>query len=1258
MSFQRANRSGSSHQSEEDAASMIQVRSISSLTKAPLGIAVALSAFVLLVSAGRGLPISADAAPLPIAIYSCETTGNSWGIWLYSSEVLDSDQITVQTIVMAGPAPDDAKTCTWLAGLASAPDTPSSVVALSVVDGGGRYSAPVLRLESTHELLSADLDAKTETHWFGEVQYIELKRISFVRGHTYRAELSYDRLRGEVSVSLFDLTTDRSIYSGFLYVNEYLGPLNAMAGEYRYPAGATDAAGIAAGRSVAVESMQISYGYQRLGVADVLRRTSLDLDLRRSFWGEELSVRLGGIRGVKGLLPGILRCVAAPEDGGEARELFSIPASGLPTTVTIDGRSVPPGEYQAILQYVEPGSGGIGSEYVEEVCRKDWTVTDRQVTAELRVPLVSIPLLTGESDEITGGDVVLTSARDIDDQVTVELIAYPLDQAGGDSEPSTVLTETFNGLRARQTVVPFTCSTPGGWQPRRFRLTVSGATYRPIVVGRDWHGFVVVEDETADSSGTCGIAVIFDPMVHNPYDPNQIRVTTTFVSPSGLSIEIDGSLDREYELNGAGLPVRTPRSVWRSRFTPTEPGDWTYAVHVESAESGVVGSLLASGVVKIDSTLVQDDERRGVIAVEDSDPWTTSDPSPAREGLAPPRGNLAFPCDIAEWSAEAKESQRRAGYELLQSLRIAAEEGRNEFVIRPGDYRFGRSDGESIGPLVVFPQMRDMRIIANGVTFWMESWFSGLHIENSTNVVIEGLTIDWDPLPFTQGRITAVFERPGWGRSYIEFEVDPGFLTPDELLAAEHGLYTQESIPAIPVGVYESDTSQLKAWAWGKPSRILKVSERVYRVYVNLPAYPYPNTRVATSYSDYGIAAGDRFVMLYRDSNRSAVTVASSDNVQFHNVTLYSSPGIGFTDIGSYSSQGGTVLRGCKIVRRPGTGRLMSANADGFHCFFTKQGATVEGCEFAYNGDDAMNIRGAVSVVFGTTDDGSILVAPRSQMDLNLLLKPGVPITVFRGSDGAISGSATIAAVKPVADPALVEEARRADKEIGLQIWSFCGVYEASIDSPIEAGKHDFVTYGQDGGGFIVRGNYFHDNISRGIRLLSSNGVVVGNRIERTWYDPGLTVSLQLQWLEGSVSSNIIIRDNVFVDCNRALISKVIGHVLPFATIDIFIDPPLGQDQLLPGRVISNISIENNTIVRPRAAAILVANARDVRITDNRIVQPAYLEAESAGELLGIDGNYGIVNVNGKDVMIRGNVFEQVPPSFPGEVIDLSVDSH
>ena len=110
------------------------------------------------------------------------------------------------------------------------PDTPSSVVALSVVDGGGRYSAPVLRLESTHELLSADLDAKTETHWFGEVQYIELKRISFVRGHTYRAELSYDRLRGEVSVSLFDLTTDRSIYSGFLYVNEYLGPLNAMAG--------------------------------------------------------------------------------------------------------------------------------------------------------------------------------------------------------------------------------------------------------------------------------------------------------------------------------------------------------------------------------------------------------------------------------------------------------------------------------------------------------------------------------------------------------------------------------------------------------------------------------------------------------------------------------------------------------------------------------------------------------------------------------------------------------------------------------------------------------------------------------------------------------------------------------------------------------------------------------------------------------------------------------------------------------------------
>ena len=185
---------------------------------------------MLLVSAGQGLPISADAAPLPMRFTVVKPRGVHGGYGCTAAST-DSDQITVQTIVMAGPAPDDAKTCTWLAGLASAPDTPSSVVALSVVDGGGRYSAPVLRLESTHELLSADLDAKTETHWFGEVQYIELKRISFVRGHTYRAELSYDRLRGEVSVSLFDLTTDRSIYSGFLYVNEYLGPLNAMAGE-------------------------------------------------------------------------------------------------------------------------------------------------------------------------------------------------------------------------------------------------------------------------------------------------------------------------------------------------------------------------------------------------------------------------------------------------------------------------------------------------------------------------------------------------------------------------------------------------------------------------------------------------------------------------------------------------------------------------------------------------------------------------------------------------------------------------------------------------------------------------------------------------------------------------------------------------------------------------------------------------------------------------------------------------------------------
>ncbi len=67
--------------------------------------------------------------------------------------------------------------------------------------------------------------------------------------------------------------------------------------------------------------------------------------------------------------------------------------------------------------------------------------------------------------------------------------------------------------------------------------------------------------------------------VDNPFDPAQANLRAVFESPSGESFEINGFATRDYTRKLAGGKEQlTPEGElpWKLRFTPTEPGDWTW----------------------------------------------------------------------------------------------------------------------------------------------------------------------------------------------------------------------------------------------------------------------------------------------------------------------------------------------------------------------------------------------------------------------------------------------------------------------------------------------------------------------------------------------------------------------------------------------------------------------------------------------------------------------------------------------------------
>jgi hypothetical protein len=83
---------------------------------------------------------------------------------------------------------------------------------------------------------------------------------------------------------------------------------------------------------------------------------------------------------------------------------------------------------------------------------------------------------------------------------------------------------------------------------------------------------------------------LFDPgvAVANPYDPRQADIVAVFSSPTGKQAMIPAFWMQPYECQDTCAAERlrpTEGAGWRVRFTPGEPGEWTYIVQRRNADT-------------------------------------------------------------------------------------------------------------------------------------------------------------------------------------------------------------------------------------------------------------------------------------------------------------------------------------------------------------------------------------------------------------------------------------------------------------------------------------------------------------------------------------------------------------------------------------------------------------------------------------------------------------------------------------------------
>ncbi len=500
-------------------------------------------------------------------------------------------------------------------------------------------------------------------------------------------------------------------------------------------------------------------------------------------------------------------------------------------------------------------------------------------------------------------------------------------------------------------------------------------------------------------------------------------------------------------------------------------------------------------------------------------------------------------------------------------IRQELAQGAKKIVVPPGVYRLEQQDTV----LFSLAGVKDTVIDCTGVTFIGLATTTMLQLDCCENVTVKGLTIDYDPLPFTQARICAIDADRNW-----DVEVLEGYPT--------EGLLGNADIQAR-VQVYDPNTDELvNPLRHSNGLSIKRLSDRRFRI---------------SGGGDRSGKVGDSAVFSARSClpqfgmKNGCVVSRACTNLVFEEVTLYSAFFMGFVENGNRN----TTYRRCVIDRCPpekdyavrALRRLRSLNVDGFHCKNASVGPKLIGCTARYMADDCVNISGMYSFVASAGGAGlrvlsSFYEAPE--------IFPGDELEVMTSGGRRLPG-AKVLRITP--EGRITPEESAALLPFGLMTFykdsssaSMKNAFRIDTDCPVTAAFGDVViSAGRYGSGFAITGNTFGPVRSALLRLKASKGLIAGNTLIGAGDAGAIRLAPEYCWMEGGCSSDVIIENNLIR--NSLCPAILIGGM------------PNNPNEPMPVNAHSNITIRNNTIVASVAPAIEVTGCTGLLIVSNAI---------------------------------------------------------